>query len=82
MDPRMPDPLAALVEATTADLERLRADYPDWVILHLPAAGMPYEARRKPFRLPPVGGFTWLNAPTVDRLRELLAGAHQVEAER
>lgn len=84
-DPRpapAPDPLAALVEAMTADLDRLRADHPDWVIAHLPEADWPYEARRAPFRLPPGGGIGWLGGPTLDRLRELLAGVHQVEADR
>lgn len=62
-------------------LNQLRADYPDWVIQHMPPANLPWEARRKPFRMPPRGGFTWLNAATPDHLRELIGGALQIEAQ-
>ncbi|MFA1545393.1 hypothetical protein [Actinomadura chokoriensis] len=61
--------------------ERLRADHPDWVIQHMPAANLPWEARRKPFRMPPTGGYGWIHADTADRLAELIGGALQVEAQ-
>ncbi|TDC96566.1 hypothetical protein [Actinomadura sp. 7K507] len=59
----------------------LRAEYPDWVIQHMPEANLPWEARRLPFRLPPLGGYGWLHADTAHRLRELIGGALQAEAQ-
>ena len=78
----LPDPSATPQTAPDLDaLNRLRADYPDWAIQHLPAAGLPWEARRLPFRRPPSRGFTAINAATHEHLRDLIGGVLQVEAQ-
>lgn len=67
--------------SVAADLARLRADYPDWAITHLPSADHPFEARRRPSRWPTGGGFSWITAPSPERLGDLIGGALQVEAQ-
>ncbi|NEA22609.1 hypothetical protein [Actinomadura bangladeshensis] len=66
---------------TAAAVARLEAEYPGWVIQYFVEAELPWEARRMPFQLPASGGFTWMNAPTPERLGELIGGALQVEAQ-
>ncbi|WP_141578715.1 hypothetical protein [Actinomadura sp. WMMA1423] len=61
------------------ELAALRADFPDWAFQHLPSTDLPWEAQRNPYRFPPSGGYAWLRAAEVDRLRGLLATARESE---
>ncbi|MFE9099822.1 hypothetical protein [Actinomadura geliboluensis] len=68
-------------EAEATPVQQLAADYPGWFIQYFEYANLPWEARRMPFQVPAIGGITWLSAPSPERLRDLLDGAEQVEAQ-
>ncbi|TDD34969.1 hypothetical protein E1287_15210 [Actinomadura sp. KC06] len=63
-------------------LTQLRADYNGWAFAYFPELkAMAWDARRGLLSIPRGGGVAWLRAATAERLRELIDGVHQIEAQ-
>ncbi|GAA4239236.1 hypothetical protein GCM10022254_58500 [Actinomadura meridiana] len=62
-------------------LARLHEDFPGWAFGYARYSKAPWEAQRYPFRLPPGGGVSWIETTTPERLRELVGGVLQLEAQ-
>ncbi|MFI0480497.1 hypothetical protein [Actinomadura sp. 9N215] len=65
---------------TAAQLAKLRVDFPEWACRYEELFDLAWEAHRRPYRHPTSGCFTWIRAESAERLREMLAGAGEVEA--